>query len=60
MNVKELIKKLEQYEEDTDIFVLENRRNGPNGAGKLLKLLNINKVTDQDTNKVSLYIKTEI
>ena len=60
MNVKELIKKLEQYEDYTDIFVLENRRNGPDGAGKLLKLLNINEVTDQDTNKVSLYIKTGI
>lgn len=57
MKVKEIKKILEQYEEDTDIFVLDSPRS--NGAGKLLNLLNINETTDQDTNKVSLYIQTE-
>ncbi len=57
MKVKEIKKILEKYEEDTDIFVLESHRS--NGAGKLLTLLNINETTDQDTNKVSLYIETE-
>ena len=54
MKVKEIRKILEQYEEDTDIFVLKKLR--PNGFGNLL---NIKETTDQDTNKVSLYIETE-
>ena len=57
MKVKEIRKILEQYAEDTDIFVLESHRS--NGADKLLNLININETTDQDTNKVSLYIETE-
>jgi hypothetical protein len=57
MKVKEIRKILEQYAADTDIFVLESHRS--NGAGKLLNLLNIKESTDQDTNKVRLYIETE-
>ena len=57
MKVKEIRKILEQYEEDTNIFVLEKLRG--NGFGNLLNLLNVKETTDQDTNKVSLYIKTE-
>jgi len=57
MKVKEIRKILEQYSADTDIFVLEKLR--PNGYGNLLNLLNIKETTDQDTNKVSLYIETE-
>lgn len=57
MKVKEIRKILKQYEEDTDIFVLEKLRG--NGFGNLLNLLNIKETTDQDTNKVSLYIETE-
>lgn len=57
MKVKEIRKILEQYKEDTDIFVLEKLRG--NGFGNLLNLLNVKETTDQDTNKVSLYIETE-
>jgi len=57
MKVKEIKKILEQYSADTDIFVLEKLR--PNGFGNLLNILNINETTDQDTNKVLLYIETE-
>lgn len=57
MKVKEIKKILEQYAEDTDIFVLESHRS--NGAGKLLNLLNVKETTDKDTNKDSLYIETE-
>jgi hypothetical protein len=57
MKVKDIRKILEGYAEDTDIFVLEKSRS--NGAGKLLNVLNINESTDQDTNKILLYLETE-
>ena len=57
MKVKEMRKILEQYSADTDIFVLEKLRG--NRFGNLLNLLNVKEMTDQDTNKVSLYIETE-
>ena len=57
MKVKEIRKILEQYSADTDIFVLEKLRG--NRFGNLLNLLNVKEMTDQDTNKVSLYIETE-
>ena len=58
MKVKEIRKILEDYSADTDIFVLE-KIHSYGGAGKLLNILNIKETTDQDTNKVSLYLEIE-
>lgn len=54
MTVKELRKLLEDYPDDTQVFVIRERL--PYGSGGTLMDVGVNWVIDQDTNKGSVCI----
>ena len=57
MKVKELIELLNKYSPEMEIDVLQKLK--PCGAGKLLKIVEIDEFIDLDNNKTKLRIETE-
>lgn len=57
MKVKELMKILKQYPEESDLFVLEVTK--ANGAGFMANIKGVYETINQDTNKTELYIQTD-